>query len=225
MAEFKFNKEGTVAFSEEDHMYLNVETGEQMISVTTYLKQFSEPFNRMDISEKCAVKRGITQEEILQEWDDAATMGTFVHQIFEDYADCIEPIVDHQKYPKGEVAQKFIKENFDTGLLVPVEVEMIVHDFGLNIAGQLDILVEDEEANLWIYDWKTNEEIKRSNWYNKMKAPFSHLDDCHYNKYTLQMNTYRQLLEKMGVKIAGMRLVHIGYWDYEVMELPKVDVI
>ena len=48
-----------------------------------------------------------------------------------------------------------------------------------------------------IWDWKTNKKLRMSNEYNKkLKGILSHLDECEYTIYSLQLSIYREIIKK-----------------------------
>lgn len=59
-----------------------------------------------------------------------------------------------------------------------------------------------------IDDYKTNKEIELENPFQKMKEPISHLDDCNYNHYALQISLYAYMLEQKGYKIGTLSITH-----------------
>jgi len=87
----------------------------------------------------------------------------------------------------------------------------------LRVAGQIDCLVIDED-DVYILDWKTNKEIKKTSYYDKrkksnvmMKYPLNNLQDSTWNHYQLQLSLYAYLIEhiKPGCNIKKLQLVHL----------------
>lgn len=69
---------------------------------------------------------------------------------------------------------------------------------------------KDPRPVVWIDDYKTNKEIKKTNFYQKMRYPLSRLGDCNYNHYRLQICLYAWMMEKQGYRVAGTSLNHMG---------------
>jgi hypothetical protein len=95
--------------------------------------------------------------------------------------------------------------------------------------GQIDRLYL-EYRNFWIKDFKTNKEIKFENRFGKMKYPVSHLDDCNWNHYCIQLGLYIWILTQLGYNFQKAILQHCVYnektntWtkkDYEVPYLKR----
>jgi len=89
------------------------------------------------------------------------------------------------------------------------------------ISGQADkvfIKTDEETGERYVYidDYKTNKKIKKSNYFQKMLPPLSHLDDCHYNHYRMQISTYAWMLEQFGFIIKGTAFTHFNnMYDFE----------
>jgi hypothetical protein len=67
-----------------------------------------------------------------------------------------------------------------------------------------------KDGTFAVYDWKRAKEIKMDNTFETGYGPVSHLPNCNYWHYTLQLNLYRWLLEKhYGVVVSEMALVVI----------------
>ena len=95
-----------------------------------------------------------------------------------------------------KLANNFYKKYIETGILIPVKSELVVGAKELKLAGQIDQLFYNTQLNaLQLYDWKTNRKLAWTNKY-QMKECLSHLDSCELNTYSLQLYTYKYLLEK-----------------------------
>jgi hypothetical protein len=90
-----------------------------------------------------------------------------------------------------------------------------VYDPDFNLAGTVDLVLEDSKGRMWIYDWKTNEgknlsDMVGDEWTKPMKEPLSHLKDLPYWHYALQFSLYRYIMEKNeGIEFEGQALVHL----------------
>lgn len=73
--------------------------------------------------------------------------------------------------------------------------------------GQIDMLYV-ENGCFWTDDYKTNERLEKENKFQKMKGVLSHLDDCNWNHYRIQLSVYNWILIKRGYNHAGSRLTH-----------------
>jgi ATP-dependent exoDNAse (exonuclease V) beta subunit len=103
----------------------------------------------------------------------------------------------------------------------------MIFDEELKIAGSIDMVFENEDGTLSIYDWKRCKEINQENTWNKFATNevISHLPDTNYWHYSLQLNTYKAILErKYGKIVKELYLVKLHPDDpndsYELIEVP-----
>ena len=91
----------------------------------------------------------------------------------------------------------------------PYRTEWMVWDKELKFAGSIDMIYENDDGSLELYDWKRSKGIKFGNdWENATTECIKHLPNCNYMLYSLQLNTYKAILEKnYGKKVKGMYLV------------------
>lgn len=214
---------GHIKFYDSNHTYVDSRTGANLTSVTTWLKQFQTPFNSDFWAKKKAKERGITQEELLKEWQDLKTFGVnrgkALHLIIEHKSNC--KYFDYE-IPKEVIdigwEDKFIQELkildnqveqfLNTEKFIPIKNELILGN--TVIAGQCDLLAYQNDKVV-LYDWKTDKEISLSNKYQKLKAPYNDLDDTNYAKYLLQLSTYKRLIEtQTNIKVDEMYIVHFN---------------
>lgn len=215
----KYSKDKRVVFDEESHSYF---LGDKKLkSVTQYISEFKPFFNKHEISKAYALKHGLNQEDVLLDWDkkakESAQMGTYIHNIFEDYILGGE-IETKKDYMKCNVALKIIEDYFTSNRLIPVETEYIVYDD--NLAGQVDCIAKDIEGNYYILDWKTNKEIKTSNKWQKMLGEYSYLDDCSFNHYSIQLRTYQNMCKEYEIK--DCFIVHLMEEDYKFIRAKEI---
>jgi hypothetical protein len=120
--------------------------------------------------------------------------------------DVTEDVTGHGVVPFDEIentyyvikkhAYSFYRDYVLTGILIPVKSELVVGAKELKLAGQIDQLFYNTQLDaLQLYDWKTNRKLGRTSNYS-MTGPLSHLDSCELNTYSLQLYTYKYLLEK-----------------------------
>lgn len=226
----KYSNDKKVLFKEDTHEYF---LGDKKLkSVTSYLSEFKNEFDSDYWSKKIAKRDNKTQDEILEEWNNkskkACDIGTAIHKIFEDYtlnnysiingAYCFDlmevdlEFVNELKI-KSIVAINFIIDFFETKRLNPIYSEYIVYNNVL--AGQIDMICEDKEGNIYILDFKTNSEIKTNSYGKTMKDIFSFLDDHSFNHYSLQLSIYKKLINH---DVKKTYLVHITDGFYRFIE-------
>lgn len=142
--------------------------------------------------------------------------GTLIHKYLENLIankdveedkSGVDGIVTFEDIEKTFFMMKRLVKNFyddyvKTGILVPVKSELVVGSINHKIAGQIDQLFFDTRINCLVpYDWKTNRILKTASEY-KMKHCLNHLESCELNTYSLQLHTYKYLLESQtGIKL------------------------
>jgi hypothetical protein len=158
------------------------------------------------------------QEEILKEWktlnEDGTDRGSFLHNLMEDldnrdytkYKEVITTSEDPYYIQLSHLAYKFKQETKE--FLYPILKEFTVGDLDYGIAGKLDRIYYNENSGEYeVWDFKTDKKLKYSNKYQKI-ALFN-LDDCEFDKYSLQTSLYKHLIEKnTGIKLGVSYVVH-----------------
>ena len=119
---------------------------------------------------------------------------------------------------------EFVK---DHPTLKPYRTEWMIFDEDLKLAGSIDMVYENPDGTLSIYDWKRSKEISKINSWNKtaLNPIISHLPDTNFWHYALQLNTYKAILErKYGKTVSNLCLVRLHPDNteetYELLEVP-----
>jgi len=102
---------------------------------------------------------------------------------------------------------KFVKENPE---LTPYRTEWLIYNEDLKLSGSIDMVYENPDGSLKIYDWKRSKGITKTNGFDKyaLTECISHLPDANFWHYSLQLNTYKAILEeKYGKKVTDLYLV------------------
>jgi ATP-dependent exoDNAse (exonuclease V) beta subunit len=127
--------------------------------------------------------------------------------------------------------QYFINFINDHKHLKPYRTEWTVYDEDAKIAGSIDMVYENPDGTLSIYDWKRAKIITRINNFNRFAIPpvICHLPDSNFWHYALQLNTYKHILEtKYNKTIKDLFLVRLHpdaeEKNYELIELPDLSV-
>lgn len=87
--------------------------------------------------------------------------------------------------------------------LKPYRTEWKVYDEDIKISGCIDMIYENPDGTLSIYDWKRSKEISTTNNWNKFALTecISHLPDTNFWHYSLQLNIYKTILEEKYNKV------------------------
>lgn len=195
-------RDDRIQFDEPSHKY-TIDGDTTYVSVTTWVHTHFNSFDadaiitKMFHSPKWEQNKyfGKTREEIKEIWRtsgaNAASAGTQLHN-------------DIEKYYNGEQvfnSSKEYKQFLDftqTYSLQPFRTEWIIFDEELKLAGAIDMVYISPDGTLMIYDWKRSKGIIRNTPYEKysLTSCIHHLPDTNFWHYSLQLNTYKSILER-----------------------------
>jgi len=171
---------------------------------------------------------GMTKSQIKADWDknrdSASGAGTAMHYD-------IECFYNNESVDNDSIEFRYFKEFVrDFPQLKPYRTEWMVYYEELKISGSIDMLFENPDGTLLIYDWKRCKEITYDSNYGKtaLTPCISHLPDTNFWHYALQLNVYKTILEhKYGKKVVGLFLVCLHpdnpYKTYDRIEVPFLD--
>ena len=227
-------RDSHITFDEGPHIY-TIDGDSSYTSVTSWNHSHFAHFDADKIISKMMNSNnwsnskyfGMTREQIKKQWADngakASADGTKMHYDIECFYNNID--VDNTS-----IEYKYFWDFYeDYNYLKPYRTEWMVWDKDLKLAGSIDMTFENKDKTIEIYDWKRCKEIKKTNrWSNSTTSCISHLPDSNFWHYSLQLNTYKYLLEKnYGKKINGMYLVCLhpnnSNNSYIRLEVPSLD--
>jgi len=251
-------RDNNIKFFEDDHKYIiTCDPDSKYTSVTTWNHSHFPHFDADEIINNMMKGKswkdghkywGLTPEQIKDKWnvnrDSVAGAGTSLHYDIE----CFNNDKRFQfKYSNKELYQIYLIDfkdslndmplewqyflNFvkDYPDLTPYRTEWTVYNEDIKIAGSIDMVYENPDGTLSIYDWKRSKNITRINNFNKFATNpiICHLPDSNFWHYALQLNTYKAILEqKYDKKIKDMFLVRLHpdaeEKNYELIELPEL---
>jgi len=216
-----------------EHKYYHKVTGETFKSVTTVLSMLEPEFNKEEIalaismqdpSKKKEQYQNMSQEEILAEWkrinDEANEYGTEVHEIMERYLLADKIYIPKNEYERETILKFQEIDPMTTGVIYP---ETILFSEKHKLAGTADIIeMCDDYFNVW--DYKTNKKLRFISEYNHwLKKPVSHLSDCQYSIYSLQLSIYAYMLQLETKKKVGR--LGLFYLNPETNKFELIPVI
>ena len=211
-------RDNRIVFDEGPHIYYIDGSSDGYMSVTTFNHAHFEKFdsdkiiNNMMKSKNWPQSKyyGQTVSEIKAGWNkncnEAAEAGTKMHYDIECFYNDQEVEIDEDCV---EFDYFMAFENDIGSKLEPYRTEWMVWDKELKLAGSIDMVFRNPDGTLLIYDWKRCKNIKKDNRFQSSITPcIDHLPDTNYWHYSLQLNTYKYMLEKnYGEKVVGMYLV------------------
>jgi len=246
-----------IQFFEKDHKYVITSDPEnKYTSVTTWNHSHFPIFNANLIIKNIMKGKnwkegnkywGLTAEEIKKQWSNNSSAvsgaGTDLHFEIEcfmnqpkivtdyDHKDLYETYIldPNSKNIKAIEWDYFINFIKDCPELKPYRTEWTIYDEELKISGSIDMVYENPDGTLSIYDWKRSKEITRVNNFNKFAKNklICHMPDSNFWHYALQLNTYKRILERnYGRVVTDLYLVRLHpdaeEKNYELIKLPDL---
>jgi len=251
-------RDANIQFFEEGHKYVILtEPDVKYTSVTTWNHSHFPKFEADNIINNMMNGKawkeghkywGLTPEQIKCQWnnnrDAVAGAGTDLHYEIEcfnndkrfqfDYTNkelyeiymSDNNLTHESKAIEWRYFINFVKDFPD---LKPFRTEWTVYHDDVKISGSIDMIYENPDGTLSIYDWKRAKLITRINNFNKfaISPEICHLPDSNFWHYALQLNTYKAILEqKYGKVVKNLFLVRLHpdaeEKNYELIELPDL---
>lgn len=213
-------RDAHISFEEGPHIYTVLGERGTYTSVTTWVHKHFEQFNADSVIDKMLQSPkmndpqykyyGMNREQIKKMWDTkrdhSSAAGTNMHYDIECYFNGLEVKNDSIEF------QYFLQFVQDFPDLKPYRTEWMVYYEEMKLSGSIDMVFENPDGTLQIYDWKRCQEIIHENNFNQFAKTecIRHLPDTNFWHYSLQLNTYKKILEdKYGKTITGLYLICI----------------
>ena len=251
-------RDANIQFFEEGHKYIILSEPEiKYTSVTTWNHSHFPHFDADEIIKNMMKSKGwkeghrywgLSPEQIKAQWnsnkDAVSGAGTDLHfeiecfnndkrfqfeytnkELYEIYM--IDNKETHSSRPlEWQYFINFVRDNPE---LKPYRTEWLVYNEDVKISGSIDMVYENPDGTLSIYDWKRAKLITRINNFNKfaISQEVCHLPDSNFWHYALQLNTYKAIIEaKYDRKIKDIFLVRLHpdaeEKNYELISLPNL---
>lgn len=222
-------------FFENGHYYEY--KGERVgISVTRFIEEFTNEFDKYGVAERVANKEGKTVQQVLDEWEYknkfACAKGSTCHEFAQSLWSGNEwnwiDFNDDHDYNMAVIKIQNQAHNFYNDYqdrLEHLADEFVIGSENYSIASAIDhLFINKLTGGLVLVDYKTNSDIHKNERYaKKMKVPLSHLKDTTLNHYAIQLSIYRYLVEKYtNSKFEEMFIVWFSELNdnYEIIEVP-----
>ena len=252
------SRDENIQFFEQGHKYvITFEPEVKYTSVTTWNHKHFPEFNADEIIKMMMKSKGwkeghkywgLTANQIKTLWNsnnnNVASAGTNLHyniecfmnekllpngynheQLYNLYMSQYKSL--HESKPLEW--QYFIQFVKDFPELKPYRTEWTIYHEDVKISGSIDMVYENPDGTLSIYDWKRTKNITRINNWNKFALPqeICHLPDSNFWHYAMQLNTYKVILEDKYDKIVtNLYLVRLHpeaeEKSYELIKLPDL---
>lgn len=222
----------SLGFDEKSHVYAKDETGNsEYISVTTLIERFF-PFDLKRYVEKKAEEENRTEEDVLDEYllmrDEAAEKGTYLHNQIELF---LKKAAFDSDLKEFELFLDFYDKEIKPRNLLFFDAERMIFSDKYNVAGTIDCLFKKENKDEYVMlDWKRSKKLiidgrPKIYGYGNALSELNTLDNSSYNRYCLQQNIYKHIVEtEHSMKISSMKLVvlHENYSNYYVVNVPAM---
>ncbi|MDE5827256.1 MAG: hypothetical protein K2J28_02815 [Duncaniella sp.] len=197
-------------FDAESHTYT---LGDRtLVSVTNIVEDCFPKFDADYWALRKAPDLGMTPEALKEQWAANAlrsrTLGTAMHEKIERY------YLGEDAGDDGD-AYTLFRHFASAEKLYPYRTEWRIYMEQYGVAGTLDFLERRPDGTFNIYDWKRSKKliasdgsIEQTNRFGKRGFyPVSHLHDCSYHHYALQLSIYRFILENCyGIPVSHLKL-------------------
>lgn len=222
------DRDGYIHFNKISHSYSTNRVPSFRTSTQVSSLPFS-PFNMNEVAKRCSQSKkylGKSTSQIKKGWELARRNGELLHRTIEIGLNKGEVAVDERIEYEFNHVMEWYKKKQENGWAA-YRTEWVVYDESLKVAGTIDAVFQDSEGQFHLVDWKRCKSINRHSYRNarcKMQG-FTHVLDCNYNKYALQLNIYRYILERnYGIKIATMRIVnfHPNFENHQEYMVPEM---
>ena len=233
------DRDANLVFDEPSHKYTILsDKDSSYTSVTTFNHHHFPKFDAAEIIDKMMKGKnwnsshkywGLTSQEIQKQWADNGKLvsgaGTDLHYDIECFMNqniknaSHESLLENFENDPPEYVNCSSEWSYFINFvkafpnLKAYRTEWMIYDEDLKLAGSIDMVYEDSTTGeLSIFDWKRAKEISKINGFGKFAITecISHLPDTNFWHYSLQLNTYKAILEsKYGKKIKELYLVRL----------------
>lgn len=198
-----------------------------MIGVKNFINLFKEEKDWGKIAKSKAKDRGISVEELLEEWEEIKQRGIRVHGRLQSKAEELDNVETYYRtfeynkegervYTAPEKDEKLENDK------IYLERPIFSHKQGLlGYPDRIDVV----KNTIHLQEYKTWDELRRTSVTKvgnkviryKMKRPVSHIDDCNFQDAVLQLSIYMYLLweNNRHLKVGKLEIRHITLNDSE----------
>lgn len=221
-----------IQYFDKEHIYVDTTNGNVLPSVTGHIKKFQPEFNEKYWLGEKAKQRGITKEELKEEWlwlsKIGVEMGRHLHAFLEQKIQrrhILPNLPDYLDKNKFEILIRQAEEYVSNVEETIVACEFVMCNLNNTLAGMCDRLSLSKNNKIIITDYKTGQ-MKDS--YGKFHSkPYEFLESSSVGKYSLQLNHYRDFLESRGFEVERMELIWFNENNptYQVIPVNKIEII
>lgn len=229
-----------VLFHKRNHRYESIDPLDRALpwtSVTGVVGHFKKPFDPYTVSEKSVRKKDskwykMDPADVREIWKMETLRSTNIGSWYHDTEEFkllqrgyYEFLGQRLPVFASTFDQQGIKYAPEQRLKQGVYPEFLTFLRSARVCGQSDLPIVCD-GKLYIKDYKSNKEIKYAGYTNwegvteKMMGPLSHLDDCNFNHYAVQLSLYLYMMLRHNRDLEAGRL-QIDHVSFEVDHLDK----
>lgn len=231
----KYPEDLEIKFNPQKHLYTFKDI--EFHSVSEIVSLFFPNFNIEYWSNHIAHVKGLDPEYVKETWEaksqKSKILGSFLHETIEKYFlrktynlklnfNYQGNILNINEIVEISTEFEYFLKFIEDLKIVPFRTEWRIFDKQKLIAGTVDLVCKNGDKFI-IYDWKRSEQIFRPNSNEHGFGKLSHLENTSENKYYLQQNFYKYILEKnYNITIDKMFIVilHETFGTYKIIEVP-----
>lgn len=235
----KHVRDSFISFEEGPHIYTVCGDRGGFTSVTTWNHQHFSDFDADKIIHNIINGKRwktdptykyykMSSADIKLAWDtkrdSASGAGTNMHNDIELFYNGVNVVNNSIEF---KYFKNFVRDYPD---LKPYRTEWMVYYEEVKLSGSIDMIYENPDGTLLIYDWKRCQEITFESGFNNYATTtcISHLPDTNFWHYALQLNMYKTILEhKYGKTVVGLFLVCMHpdnpYKNYQCFQVPELN--
>lgn len=208
--------------------YLKNPFDSEKVANEMYKKYFNEEGNKY---------YQMTPEMILESWEAKRKFSLDRGKLFDTYVEHVLDIKDPVLFKKWKIIEDidnndfmkramngfikiltYLKEcGYDT--IIGTEIPLWITNNNLIVNGRCDCLLYSSKYQKYlVIDWKTNEQIKTTDFKN-LKGPLNHLKDCDLYVYSTQVYFYKKALAET-YKLADFNHIDVMVCQMGVNEDP-----
>jgi len=221
------------------------ELKEKTLSVSACTELLHKPFDKDGMSKKCSERDkdnpegkyyNMTPMQILEMWENNAAESRRYGSLVDSYAEVMLTNVESAESWKLDNSYDYDKRlnglcegfnQFYGNLCNKTDYQYVTREermfiksrkSGKFINGRFDCLFYSPSTHRYLLiDWKTNEEIKKDNKFEKMFGPMFDKEACDWNYYTVQVYMYKKaLIETYNITDPNMIDVYICQFNQNV---------
>lgn len=215
-------RDNRLSFDIDLHQYW-IDRNPNTMTVSTLINRMFPDFDEEYWAARKAPQLSMTKEEVLQMWkangEESRQLGTKLHSDIENH-------FEHGEIVNSKEFQQFLAFMRDHEGIKPYRTEWRIFDDYHMVAGTADMVVKKSTGGYDLYDWKRSKEIKTDGWGKVGFGPLSHVPDCNYMHYSLQLNFYRWILKAYyDLEIDSMYLVvmHPNFGAYKKIQIQNME--